>query len=260
MNNKVFSIIKNLLILIIGGELLLISLGLHPIKTSARIPIEDEIEVKGYISNNNLELENTKDNLKKYLTGDFYIEKNYSDIKVINPYNYENKNTFIKNEGDFKKILDTYSNFSINNIKPHNIIFSDYSKYEIISIKRDKQILILNKGDLITFAKIINCEAKGESLEGKIAVGNVILNRAFKQNKNIRDIVYAPNQFEPVLRGVIEKTEPTYSDFEAVFLSFLYDRVSRDAYFFCNPKISETLWIVENRKFEETIGNHVFYQ
>lgn len=49
--------------------------------------------------------------------------------------------------------------------------------------------------ELEALAKTIDGEARGESLRGKIGVGNVIMNRVFVYNSNITSIVSAQNQF-----------------------------------------------------------------
>lgn len=52
-----------------------------------------------------------------------------------------------------------------------------------------------NLGSVQILALTIWGEARGEEVEGQIAVGNVIANRSFKQNKPIKDICLAPKQF-----------------------------------------------------------------
>jgi hypothetical protein len=48
-------------------------------------------------------------------------------------------------------------------------------------------------------------EARGESLTGRQMVAQVIANRAARQGKSIKDVVYAPNQFSCYL-----STDPNY--------------------------------------------------
>lgn len=67
--------------------------------------------------------------------------------------------------------------------------------YDSFSADYDEEFLL---------AVIIFCEAGNQSYEGKIAVGNVVLNRVvsprFKQN-TIEDVIRAPGQFQPVGMG-----------------------------------------------------------
>lgn len=57
--------------------------------------------------------------------------------------------------------------------------------------------------DLQLLAAIIECEAGGESYTGKIAVGNVVLNRVASSRfpNNIVDVLYQRSQFTPVTSG-----------------------------------------------------------
>lgn len=68
----------------------------------------------------------------------------------------------------------------------------------------DSSIVVdTNSDDLTLLAAIIYCEAGGESYEGKLAVGYVIMNRV-RSNKfpnSISAVVYQTNQFSPVGSG-----------------------------------------------------------
>lgn len=63
----------------------------------------------------------------------------------------------------------------------------------------------LTEAELLLMYNIVAAEAKGESYEGKIAVAEVIFNRldSKKFQNSITDIIYAPNQFQPVSNGSI---------------------------------------------------------
>lgn len=63
-----------------------------------------------------------------------------------------------------------------------------------------------NTSDLNLLAAIIYCEAGGESHEGKVAVGNVILNRVRDPRfpNTISGVVYQSGQFEPVFTGRLQ--------------------------------------------------------
>lgn len=66
-----------------------------------------------------------------------------------------------------------------------------------------------NEDDVYWLSHIIYSEAGIESLEGQIAVGNVVLNRVtssvFPQD-NIKDVIFAKSQFDPVALGTIYQT------------------------------------------------------
>lgn len=85
----------------------------------------------------------------------------------------------------------------------------------------------LQKGDVDILQKLVEAEAGGESMEGKIAVVNVVMNRV-KSNKypnNIRAVIYQKNQFQPVSTGVIYQKTPSAETKEAVRRALLGERV-----------------------------------
>lgn len=59
--------------------------------------------------------------------------------------------------------------------------------------------------ELDLLAAIIQCEAGGESHEGKVAVGAVVLNRVRSSSfpNTITDVVYQSGQFSPVASGIL---------------------------------------------------------
>ncbi|MDO5100861.1 MAG: cell wall hydrolase, partial [Eubacteriales bacterium] len=59
--------------------------------------------------------------------------------------------------------------------------------------------------ELTLLAALIQCEAGGESYEGKVAVGAVVMNRVRSASfaNSITGVIYAPGQFGPVITGII---------------------------------------------------------
>ncbi len=117
--------------------------------------------------------------------------------------------------------------------------------------------------DLYWLSRIISAEARGESLEGQIAVGNVVLNR--KRHPSYPNTVYGVifdrkhgTQFSPVSYGTIYNT-PAASSVIAAKICLEGYSISDTALFFMNPRISTSNWISKNRPYAFTIGNHDFY-
>jgi spore germination cell wall hydrolase CwlJ-like protein len=61
-------------------------------------------------------------------------------------------------------------------------------------------------------ASIINCEAGGESYQGKLAVGIVVMNRVDSKlfPNTIRKVIYQKGQFSPVRNGSLKKKLAQY--------------------------------------------------
>ncbi|MBQ9112024.1 MAG: cell wall hydrolase [Clostridia bacterium] len=120
-----------------------------------------------------------------------------------------------------------------------------------------------NSNDVYWLSRIINAEAGGESLVGKIAVGNVVLNR--KESSMYPNTVYGVifdrnggTQFSPVAMGTIYRTP---SEASIIAAKICLDGYSVDTaiLFFMNPDIATSNWISKNRPFAFSIGKHDFY-
>ncbi|MBE6596587.1 MAG: copper amine oxidase [Ruminococcaceae bacterium] len=120
-----------------------------------------------------------------------------------------------------------------------------------------------NADDLFWLSRIISAEAKGESLLGQIAVGNVVINR--RNSRSYPNTIYGVifdrkggTQFSPVSFGTIYQ-KPTASSIIAAKICLEGYSISNEILFFMNPRIATNNWIAKNRTFEFRIGNHDFY-
>lgn len=122
-----------------------------------------------------------------------------------------------------------------------------------------------NSTDLYWLSRIISSEARGESLAGKIAVGNVVLNRVASKSfpNTIKGVIFEVSggvyQFSPVANGTVYDT-PTNESVIAAKLVLDGASAASDALFFFNPAKASGSWIVRNRTYLVTIGNHAFYR
>lgn len=120
-----------------------------------------------------------------------------------------------------------------------------------------------NADDLYWLSRIIEAEAGGEILEGKIAVGNVVLNRvADKRYPNtIWGVIFDFKngiQFTPAYTGTVYNTPSSESIIAAKMCLEGYEIVPGVLFFF-NPRIATSNWISKNRPFAARIGLHDFY-
>lgn len=109
--------------------------------------------------------------------------------------------------------------------------------------------------------RLVECEAGAESLEGKIAVANVVLNRIKSEHfpDSIYRVIYQGNQFEPVVNGVIDVKVPSDESKEAVKRAFMGEKVvdSDILYFWASWLRSDhELW--NHLTPVKTIGVHHF--
>lgn len=68
------------------------------------------------------------------------------------------------------------------------------------------------KAELRLMASIINCEAGGESFQGQVAVGIVVMNRVKSDlfPNSIKEVIYQKGQFSPVRNGSLNKKLKQY--------------------------------------------------
>lgn len=129
-----------------------------------------------------------------------------------------------------------------------------------------------NKGLL---ARIIACEYGYQdddqtTLEHKIAIGRVVLNRALEENSTfpntVEGVIFQRNQFQPTFDGSWESKVPTDYDKKAALMAFEgYNLPSdiEDALYFMYPEISASknvAWFRNNLTYVGKMQVHEFYK
>jgi N-acetylmuramoyl-L-alanine amidase len=116
-----------------------------------------------------------------------------------------------------------------------------------------------SEADMEILASIINAEARGESYQGKVAVGAVIINRVYHPSfpNSIKKVVYQSGQFTPVENGMIDLS-PDDESFRAAYDAVSGLDPSQGSLYFYNPAKSRNPDFFAEREEVVTIGNHVF--
>ena len=120
------------------------------------------------------------------------------------------------------------------------------------------------RDDIFWLARIIHAESQGEPYIGKVAVGNVVMNRV--NSKQFPNTIYGVifeyfqgiPQFSPVADGTIYNN-PSAECLKAAEEAYWGSKPVGNALYFFNPKKAAGSWIVNNRQYITTIGNHAFY-
>lgn len=127
--------------------------------------------------------------------------------------------------------------------------------------------LVYNRGysneDVYWLGRIINAEAQGEPMQGKIGVGNVILNRVNSADfpDTVHDVIFDTKfgvQFTPTINGRIYET-PSFESLVAAKYCLQGESAVGESLFFLNPETASSLWITNARQHYATVGNHSFY-
>lgn len=115
-----------------------------------------------------------------------------------------------------------------------------------------------NEESLYWLSRIIYSESGNQPLAGKIAVGNVVLNRVEDPSfpSTIYDVLFQKNQFSPASSGSIHR-DPNEASVIAAKLVLDGAEVMEDALFF--NRVGLKCYASRNHTFVATIGGHSFY-
>ena len=113
----------------------------------------------------------------------------------------------------------------------------------------------ITEEDLYLLANIIYCEAGCEPYIGKVAVGNVVMNRvkSNRQPNTIQGVVYAKGQFSPVRNGSLDRALRKSSADESCYQAAL------EALSGAKPVGDKLFFRRVNGRPGQVIGHHVFY-
>lgn len=111
---------------------------------------------------------------------------------------------------------------------------------------------------LYWLSRAIFSESGNQPMNGRIAVGTVILNRVANEAfpNTVKEVVFAPNQFSPVAIGTIYR-DPDEDSIVAAKLCFDGAREAGESLYFNTTTMYS--WADQSRKLVCTIGGHNFY-
>lgn len=120
-----------------------------------------------------------------------------------------------------------------------------------------------NEDDLYWLSHIIYSEAGVETLNGQLAVGNVVLNRVAREGfpDTIKEVIFDNRfgiQFSPAYSGSIYK-DPSEESIAAAKLCLEGVNVAGESLYFAPVKYAETCWAARNRPFFAQIDRQVFF-
>lgn len=112
--------------------------------------------------------------------------------------------------------------------------------------------------DLYWLSRIINAESGNQPLLGKIAVGNVVLNRVEDARfpNTVYGVIYQKNQFSPAASGTVRRA-PNAESVVAAKLC-MDGAVALESVLYFN-RVGLKCWAAKNRPFVQTIAGHSFY-
>lgn len=108
---------------------------------------------------------------------------------------------------------------------------------------------------MLLLAALIHCEARGESYEGQVAVGAVVMNRVRSSAypNTIQGVIYASGQFTPAMSGKVDQV------FQSGKINASCIEAAKEALSGKSNVGDRTHFRRNNGRQGLVIGNHVFY-
>ncbi|MBF7083298.1 cell wall hydrolase [Desulfallas sp. Bu1-1] len=159
-------------------------------------------------------------------------------------------------------LLISANNLKTSAIHPYQVLVIPSSETETLSSSRSIISGEISREDFLLLARAIYAEARGESFDGQVAVGAVILNRTRSPYfpNTIREVITQRDgnlfQFTPVSNGTINLT-PDATAIKAARKALEGYDPTGGALFFYNPHIASDNWI-KTLPVLTKIGKHIF--
>lgn len=143
----------------------------------------------------------------------------------------------------------------------------DHPKVNLTPPVPDLEVYYTVTDDLILLASLINSEAHGEDLLGKLLVGSVVLNR-MKHNgfpSTLSDVIFQKNQFNGTKSRLFRFSHGTPEDIQSIQAATILLRggsIDPEVLYFINPKMANPYWrahLERTRTLEAVRKNHHFY-
>ncbi|MCL2151963.1 MAG: cell wall hydrolase [Oscillospiraceae bacterium] len=144
------------------------------------------------------------------------------------------------------------------------VMWDDVSRTVLVSLTNEPfehGETFYDETDLYWMSRIISAEARGECMDGKIAVGNVVMNRLRSSiyPDTVKGVIFDKRcgvQFSPAYSGSIHHT-PDSDCVIAAKLALDGADVVGDSMYFNATRVRG--WAARSRTYVTTIGNHNFY-
>ncbi len=116
--------------------------------------------------------------------------------------------------------------------------------------------------DLYWLSRLINAESGNQPFDGKLAVGNVVMNRVADDScpDTIYGVIFDKRygvQFSVIEGGIY--AEPNEESVAAAKLCLEGYNIVPDTIYFVNPDVGVSSWFAQTRVFVASIGEHDFY-
>jgi len=171
--------------------------------------------------------------------------------------------TFLWNSLSYTNIIEIENIFGLKFDYNSNLNIYYIGHFDETAVRNFATFNNYTEEDLVWLSRIIHAEARGESFEGMLAVGSVVMNRkAYPAYPNtVKEVIFDSRhgiQFSPIRNGSINNS-PQPTAILAAIEVLEGRRNASSALFFKNPNIVPVSWISNNREYAFSIENHSFF-
>lgn len=130
---------------------------------------------------------------------------------------------------------------------------------QVRTLRSDETIVNITAKEKELLIRLVSAEARGEGLEGQIAVAAVIINRVQSSRfpDTVWDVMHQPGQFTPIERNALPDTVGDTCA-EAVNRALRGEDPTGGALFFYNPHATQAADYWASKPVIKKIGNHNF--
>jgi len=177
-------------------------------------------------------------------------------------YLYAPDNWFVRGGDLYLPLYVLCKLLNLRSVLQGGALYLDGSELRVLRGGEDYYDLNYPTEDIYWLSHIIGSEAGIEPMEGKIGVGNVVMNRIKDPDfpSTVFDVVYDYEhtiQFEPVSKGTIHD-DPKQEDIIAAYMVLEGANTAGDCIYFVNPDFG-SFWFDNNLDFVMRLGRHNFY-
>lgn len=127
--------------------------------------------------------------------------------------------------------------------------------------REEPPIDVVLDDEVLLLARLIESEAATEPMQGKLAVGNVVVNRMNRRGKALKQVIFRPGHFDGIHTRHFRRY-PGAESVEAAYRSLRLGHrvISADVYYYFNPDIAtDTPWVdYLTPHIKYRIARHVF--
>lgn len=194
---------------------------------------------------------------------EYITDKVIEDGELLAKEKYESeKKLDASNKDELKEKNENVENKAEETIAKQE---EEQKSLEPVYINNPDMVISITESELDLLERLVECEAGGEDMTGKILVANVVINRVNSSEfpNTVAGVINAKGQFSPVSSGIIDSADASSSTKEAVMRALSGEDYSKNSLYFISRKYassSSASWFDNNLEKTVEHGTHEFFK